>query len=68
MCGITGIMSPHKEEAIKKMTDVLYHRGPDDSGFWWSADCGVWFMDGKLNLLRKPQNGAYERIMMILMH
>ena len=34
MCGIAGIMSTDKEKAIKKMTDVLHHRGPDDSGFY----------------------------------
>jgi asparagine synthetase B (glutamine-hydrolysing) len=33
MCGIAGIISSDKEEAIKKMTDALYHRGPDDSGY-----------------------------------
>ena len=34
MCGIAGIMSPDRDVAIKKMTDALYHRGPDDSGFY----------------------------------
>lgn len=34
MCGIAGIMGSHRGEAIKKMTDVLVHRGPDDSGFY----------------------------------
>ena len=34
MCGIAGIMGPNKKDAIKKMTDALYHRGPDDSGFY----------------------------------
>ncbi|MGV7225135.1 MAG: asparagine synthase (glutamine-hydrolyzing) [Nitrospinales bacterium] len=34
MCGIVGIMSSGKEEAIKKMTDALFHRGPDDCGYY----------------------------------
>jgi len=34
MCGIAGITGSHRGEAIKKMTDVLVHRGPDDSGFY----------------------------------
>ena len=37
MCGITGIIDPRirdKEAAIKKMTDAIAHRGPDDDGFY----------------------------------
>jgi asparagine synthase (glutamine-hydrolysing) len=34
MCGIAGITGSQRAEAIKKMTDVLVHRGPDDSGFY----------------------------------
>jgi len=36
MCGITGIVSFKGNigpESIKKMTDLLRHRGPDDEGF-----------------------------------
>ena len=36
MCGITGIYSFKKNirpEGIKRMTDLLRHRGPDDEGF-----------------------------------
>lgn len=34
MCGITGVISYSKvdETIIKKMTDVIHHRGPDSSG------------------------------------
>lgn len=34
MCGIAGIMGPGGPELIKKMTDAMIHRGPDDSGFY----------------------------------
>ncbi|MFA4890012.1 MAG: asparagine synthase (glutamine-hydrolyzing) [Candidatus Paceibacterota bacterium] len=37
MCGIAGILGnniKNKEEVIKKMTDIMIHRGPDDSGFF----------------------------------
>jgi len=36
MCGIAGILSstPHEREAIKLMTDALFHRGPDEEGFY----------------------------------
>ena len=34
MCGIAGIISPNKKEAIKQMTEVLIHRGPDEDGYY----------------------------------
>ena len=34
MCGIAGIMGSQRVEAIQKMTDIMVHRGPDDSGFY----------------------------------
>lgn len=34
MCGITGIIYPKDKDAIKKMTDAIRHRGPDDVGFF----------------------------------
>lgn len=36
MCGLTGFIDFNKksfEPYLEKMTDVLYHRGPDDSGY-----------------------------------
>lgn len=38
MCGIAGIIYKDqkqvKEEALKKMTDRMSHRGPDAEGFY----------------------------------
>ena len=34
MCGIAGITGVGRDEAVRKMTDILAHRGPDDSGFF----------------------------------
>lgn len=41
MCGINGVswiaQSPPLElETLRRMTDVLYHRGPDDAGYYHS--------------------------------
>src|SRR3989344_3344875 len=36
MCGITGITDrqiKNREASIKKMTDAIHHRGPDDDGY-----------------------------------
>lgn len=44
MCGITGILHFDTERevtqsAIKKMNDVLSHRGPDGEGFFLKKKC-----------------------------
>jgi len=41
MCGIAGIMGSQRGEAIKKMTDILVHRGPDDCGFFQDDDIAL---------------------------
>ena len=32
MCGIAGIIGEANEGLIRRMTDLIGHRGPDDSG------------------------------------
>lgn len=34
MCGIAGIISENKREAIQRMNKVLAHRGPDEEGYY----------------------------------
>ena len=34
MCGIAGFVGPGDRETLARMTAVLAHRGPDDSGLW----------------------------------
>ena len=43
MCGIIGFVSPkgEKEKIIKKMTDRLIHRGPDEEGFYIDKDIAL---------------------------
>lgn len=48
MCGIVGVITSDPqddatslERSIHAMTDVLFHRGPDDSGMWLEAKSGV---------------------------
>jgi asparagine synthase (glutamine-hydrolysing) len=54
MCGVVGIAS------IKSITernwlavgrDALTHRGPDDAGEWWSADCRVGLAQRRLSII-----------------
>ncbi|WFE68801.1 asparagine synthase (glutamine-hydrolyzing) [Thiomicrospira sp. R3] len=40
MCGIAGLVDFGRKtnlETLKKMTDVLFHRGPDDGGYFFEA-------------------------------
>jgi asparagine synthase (glutamine-hydrolysing) len=41
MCGICGFSGPQDEIILKKMTDTIIHRGPDEEGF---------YSDGRMNL------------------
>ncbi|MDZ4205714.1 MAG: asparagine synthase (glutamine-hydrolyzing), partial [Patescibacteria group bacterium] len=41
MCGITGIINPKEKGVVEKMIRAIYHRGPDDEGY---------FTDGKVAL------------------
>ncbi|MBO0799068.1 MAG: asparagine synthetase B, partial [Blastocatellia bacterium] len=46
MCGITGIFhygsdEPVSERILRRMTDVISHRGPDDEGFYLEKRAGL---------------------------
>ncbi len=34
MCGIAGIIKPKERDRIQNMTEAIFHRGPDDAGFF----------------------------------
>jgi len=55
MCGITGIFGNlgknEFDSSIYKMSSVLTHRGPDDSGIWVDADNGIAFGHQRLSIL-----------------
>jgi asparagine synthase (glutamine-hydrolysing) len=45
MCGLAGILTqrgkpPHLDE-LRRMTQVLHHRGPDDTGIYREPACGL---------------------------
>jgi asparagine synthase (glutamine-hydrolysing) len=48
MCGITGFWNCSKSQSnaelisvVTRMTDMIRHRGPDDSGTWVDENSGV---------------------------
>ena len=71
MCGIAGFVDFNKRsnlDTLKKMTDVLHHRGPDDSGYFFdennSAQVGLGHR--RLSILDLSTHGhqpmAYDNI------
>lgn len=74
MCGIAGLVDFSKSsssEVLKKMTDVLLHRGPDDGGYFFEkpsfADIGLGHR--RLSILDLSNNGhqpmSFEHLTMV---
>ncbi|MDX9759710.1 MAG: asparagine synthase (glutamine-hydrolyzing) [Bacteroidota bacterium] len=40
MCGIAGMLGACDETAVRTMTQMLWHRGPDDGAVWTGTDAG----------------------------
>lgn len=59
MCGIAGIINFNQEKVdpvlIKKMMEVMNHRGPDDSGTFIDANIGLGFV--RLSILDLSTSG-----------
>ena len=54
MCGIFGIASRspnRKDNLLIAQRDTMYHRGPDDSGAWWSEDGCVGLAHRRLSII-----------------
>jgi asparagine synthase (glutamine-hydrolysing) len=56
MCGIAGYFelkqkTHNLEISLKKMTDTIIHRGPDDSGLWFDPAVGIALGHRRLSIL-----------------
>ncbi len=59
MCGIVGVLSLNKEKAeeivvpriLKKMSDLITHRGPDSDGIWISKNKNCGFSFRRLSII-----------------
>jgi asparagine synthase (glutamine-hydrolysing) len=53
MCGIAGLISarPIDPEQLRRMGDVIAHRGPDDAGTWIDAEGHVGLTHRRLSIL-----------------
>jgi asparagine synthase (glutamine-hydrolysing) len=57
MCGIAGIVGIPDRSAIERMTGLLAHRGPDDSGSWVSEEHGVALGHRRLSIIDLTPGG-----------
>jgi asparagine synthase (glutamine-hydrolysing) len=60
MCGIIGVCSKNpikNSEWLVPGRDAMKHRGPDDSGIWWSENKNVGFAHRRLCIIDLSQNG-----------
>lgn len=60
MCGIAGIVAFNNnvdQQRLKKMTDVIAHRGPDGEGHWINKSGKVGFGHRRLSIIDLSENG-----------
>lgn len=55
MCGISGIWNrvqkPVDRSLLRDFTQVIAHRGPDDSGYYFDDDCGLGLGHRRLSII-----------------
>src|SRR3954452_7088666 len=53
MCGIAGLLTAGRPDPalVRRMTDPIAHRGPDDQGGWTDAEAGVGLAHRRLSIL-----------------
>ncbi len=51
MCGIAGFAGLGSQQDIEKMTQALYHRGPDEGGFFHDPDKSVFLGHRRLSII-----------------
>jgi len=78
MCGITGFWDQRTttgddklRATVKEMTERLHHRGPDDTGTWHDASCGLALGHKRLSIIdlspmgHQPMNSACGRYWLV---
>ncbi len=58
MCGITGFIGKGELADLRRMTDAIAHRGPDDAGYWSDEARGVHLGHRRLSIL--DLSGGYQ--------
>ena len=76
MCGICGFMVNNNDHQVnlnivKKMSNQLRHRGPDNQNIWSDQDSGIYFGHTRLSILdlsitgNQPMESFYGRFVLI---
>ena len=77
MCGITGFWHPSGNSVdaahtfVKRMSNAVLHRGPDDAGTWVDEDVGIALAHQRLSILdltpagHQPMRSTSERYVMV---
>jgi len=79
VCGIAGFLNTSRdqppdelERVVRRMSNSLRHRGPDDEGTWVDAEAGVALGHRRLSVLdlsplgRQPMRSASGRFLIVL--
>lgn len=51
MCGITGFVGAGNDADLRRMSDAIAHRGPDDAGYWSDQENAVHLGHRRLSIL-----------------
>lgn len=70
MCGIAGFIGPGDFSDLRRMTDAITHRGPDDSGMWRDAKTNTHLGHRRLSIVdlsggRQPMSTPDERFTIV---
>lgn len=75
MCGIAGVLSPNSglaiEATVRRMTEAVVYRGPDDGGIWTDGEAGIALGHRRLAILdlspagHQPMSSECGRYVMV---
>lgn len=70
MCGITGIVGFNDQELLKRMNNLLIHRGPNDGGYFFDVNSNVSLAMRRLNIIdletgKQPMSNEDESIWLV---
>jgi len=57
MCGIAGFSGRFDPGLLSRMNKLIAHRGPDDSGEWFSSDAGIGLANRRLAIIDLSSDG-----------
>jgi len=78
MCGLSGFLAAtalhdrsRQQTLLKRMTDTISHRGPDDAGYWCDGESGIALGHRRLSIIdlspagHQPMHAASNRYVIV---